>query len=520
MDLCENISTITTNSPVSETWEGYSDELGHYFMCEFASCSVPKFENEFYYDTEVVIIGNGPAAISLSAFLSGVELYYDGIIPHPNQELHERLLNGKNETNLLYEDIDWFAQEFESLIKAGTTPEASFYDTLNHISNNKENYLKVKINKDVYIPHMVIGSGEIGGSWNTYDDQMISLSVSSGMELPGYSIKEFLNSDRNDLRLPAILIREYFQKYVHKMNLAKNFVTNTKVIGIEKLCDISSKTQFWSVTCQKDNLTYTVSCKKVVLAIGKNVVQKLDLKGTYDEDKILYELRDLKSKIRAMQKRETCSTKNFLTSSNNALCLFCTKKINLNLVKVVVIGDGYGAADVVSYCLSMGIQTIHIIKRDKLQMKNHKLSSVSDSMYPEYSSIYRLMMGRIQNPNYIKYLGATVSEIYDDNVVIKTSKGDVCENYTFIVPCIGKKVDNTLQLENFHISNTYRNRHDPTIFGIGSLIGDHYVRECVGGALAVARMILKKTYTTTPESIVTIRDSVQKKIFLFDYANW
>uniref|UniRef100_A0A0K0E9I5 FAD/NAD(P)-binding domain-containing protein n=1 Tax=Strongyloides stercoralis TaxID=6248 RepID=A0A0K0E9I5_STRER len=492
MEFCENSSTITTNSPTSEIWDRFPDDIDNdlYF---FPHCSLSKIENEFYYDTEVIVIGNGPAGIALSAFISGIQPYYDGTPKHSNTLFHQKLLDGKDEVNLLYKDIDWFEKEFQYLIKPGSTAEASFYDVLNksYDEDNNENYLKVRINQDEYIPHLVIGSGEIGGSWNTYDDEMISLSFGSGMDLPGYSMKEFLNCPHLNVRLPARIVKEYFKNYVLKMELDKNFISNTKVLRVEKLCDIRSEKEFWSVTCLKKGelLPYTLTCKKIVLGIGKNVIQKLDLKGVYNEDKIIYELRDLKNKIKYLRKESGWNADNFFNSNELFHYFLCTKKYN-KIIKVIVIGDGYGAADVVSYCLSKGIHIIHVIKRDKLQMKNHKLSSISDSIYPEYSSIYRLMMGRINNPNYVKYLGASISQIYDDDVVIDTPKGKINENYTFIVPCIGKKVDDTLKVKNFNISQTYRSHYDSTIFGIGSLIGDHYVRECVGGAMAVARMII------------------------------
>ncbi|CEF71213.1 Hypothetical protein SRAE_X000054000 [Strongyloides ratti] len=476
MDSCGNSSTISTSSPSSEKWDDFSSDIESPLFLRTRARSILNIEREFYYDTEVIVIGNGPAGIALSAFLSGIQPYYDSTLEHPDSSFHQKLLDGNNEVNLLYRNIDWFEEEFQYLIKPGSTTEASFYDILNVPLNNGDNHslLKIKKGESACIPHLVIGSGNIGGSWNTYDDEMLSLSFDSGLDLPGYSVKEFLNCPHLNVRLPARIIREYFKSYVDKMGLYRNFISNTKVIGIEKLCDVSSKREFWSVTCLNEGslLPHTLTCKKIVLGIGKNVIQKLDLKGVYNEDKIVYELRDLKNKIEYLRKEHTLND-------------------NFNkVIKVIVIGDGYGAADVVSYCLSMGIQTIHVIKRNKLQMKNHKLSSISDSIYPEYSSIYRLMMGRINNPNYVKYLGASISQIYDDDVVIDTPKGKINENYTFIVPCIGKKTDDTLQLNNFKISQTYRSHYDPTIFGIGSFIGDHYVRECVGGAMAVARMLI------------------------------
>uniref|UniRef100_A0A915K9R7 Uncharacterized protein n=1 Tax=Romanomermis culicivorax TaxID=13658 RepID=A0A915K9R7_ROMCU len=51
-----------------------------------------------YIHKDVIIIGNGPSALSLSAFLSGYYPYYDPSIPHPNAVLHEKLLAARDKS--------------------------------------------------------------------------------------------------------------------------------------------------------------------------------------------------------------------------------------------------------------------------------------------------------------------------------------------------------------------------------------------------------------------------------------
>ena len=94
------------------------------------------------------------------------------------------------------------------------------------------------------IPHIVIGNGKPGGSWHHMQPDLETVSLGHWLELPGYPFNQWkMEQDRNrtgDVKSAAIKgnrkrallgeIAQYYNDYVSKMELEKNFLNGVEVV--------------------------------------------------------------------------------------------------------------------------------------------------------------------------------------------------------------------------------------------------------------------------------------------------
>uniref|UniRef100_A0AC35TYI0 Oxidative stress-induced growth inhibitor 2 n=1 Tax=Rhabditophanes sp. KR3021 TaxID=114890 RepID=A0AC35TYI0_9BILA len=497
-----------SDSPISEMSEEYWEYLCSSGEDDFTpeQQQTPTVDKKVVVDADVCIIGNGPAGISLSAFLAGWHPIYDGSSEHPNSKLHHRLLHNNHTPDLLYQDLSWYEDEFPELIKPNVRRTSNLLDTLARPNDGlmlnghkNENTLKVTYNPEAAISHMVLGEGPIGGSWNTYDSEMVSVSLANGMELPGYTFADFLDPQLQNARLPSGVVKNYLQKYVEKLGLEKNFVTSTRVVSLEKVCHTQTGQEYWNVFCEGDGIKYKMSFNKIVIACGKNVIKRLQVScfhnlssntslaglkaalDTFNKTKSL-DVCCMERKTSDYDSDEECFPHNLTTLFS------CRSK-----TKVVVIGDGISAADSVKYCLARGIEVIHVIRKNERQMRSSVIARLSPAIYPEYSAVFNLMIGRTANKNYRRFIRSTVNTIQTNDISISTPIGDVTEKFNLAVACIGRTTSGCLPLSQYQFNHNYQSTQDTSLFAIGSFAGDHFIRYLVGGALEVARTLLNPT---------------------------
>ncbi|KAK5977081.1 Pregnancy-induced growth inhibitor [Trichostrongylus colubriformis] len=421
-------------------------------------------------DVPVIIIGNGPAGLSLSAFLSGVLPYYNPDTPHPDPLMHEKLLENLGQS-LIDQDLEW-CYTLDS-VGGATRPLSVLYDSLVRpgadLGAQIPSRLSWQRDETRRIPHLVLGetpiekkkkkkkrSGDdccllflvVGFTW------LFDLRVAS-RNTPG--AKRFL------FRLPSCAIVEYMKSYVKELGLTKNILPHTKVTSVKKTGDL------WTVSGKrKDGLGFSYTAKHVVLACGKVKNRKLELPTHNPSLPIVYDILSMRSHL--MQD--------------------CTLGTSANDARVVVIGDGISSADAVRLCLEQEIPVLHVMRRTERQLRNTVLSRLSPLHYGEYHSIYRLMIGRDTHPLYEMSYASTVIDVDQKSVItITTPKGNRYEKCSMLMVCIGRMSDLEGMLAEKYTFTGYQSDEDPTLFCAGSFAGDHFVRYVVGGCLDVARSI-------------------------------
>ncbi|EYC16143.1 hypothetical protein Y032_0034g2822 [Ancylostoma ceylanicum] len=415
-------------------------------------------------DVPVIIIGNGPAGLSLSAFLSGILPYYNPATPHPDPSLNEKLLENFDQS-LIDQNLEW-CESLESL-GGSTRPLSVLYDSLVRpgadFGAKISSRLAWQADRSRHISHLVLGETPVGGSWNTYDPEMLAVSFASWLDLPGFSISEWLQGTPLIPRLPSVAIAQYMKCYAEELGLCKNIIPHTRVNSIQKTGDV------WTVTgVRADGSCFSYTSKHVVLACGKMKQRQLELPRRNPALPIVYDALDMKT---YMTNDSTLGT-----SENNA--------------RVVVIGDGISSVDAVRVCLENEIPVLHVMRRTERQLKNTVLSRLSPSQYPEYHLVYRMMIGKDVHPLYERTTASSVVDVDEKSVLtISTPKGNRYEKASMLAVCIGRVCDMEGILPGKYTFSGYQCDQDPTLYSVGSFAGDHFVRFLVGGCLDVARSI-------------------------------
>uniref|UniRef100_A0A8R1IA95 Pyr_redox_2 domain-containing protein n=2 Tax=Caenorhabditis japonica TaxID=281687 RepID=A0A8R1IA95_CAEJA len=424
------------------------------------------------FDTHVLIIGNGPAGIALSAFLSGMQPFYDERHPHQNAVVHEKLL-ANYQLSLIDQDLSW-SSNLTELSQSGR-PLSVLYDMLVRpgadMGSVDPGSLQWKLDKSRDVPHMVIGETKIGGSWNEYDPEMLTVSFSDWMDMPGFTMEQWLGGRPLVKRLPSCAVASYLKRYVENLRIRKKFHQFFVVSSIKKVEDV------WITegTRSTDGRKFVIRSKSVVVACGKTSPKTLQLPNEENcSSRIVYDVRALKEKLDATRKTLS-DVENYDAPSTSTSA------------PVIVVGDGVTSVDCVRHCLERDTPVVHVIRRNLRELRNVTLSRLSPMHYSEYTEIYRMMIGRSSHKNYQRILEANLTSISKFHVEITTPSECIQMPYSSIAVCIGRESHFSKVFESPPSFLDYRSPDDDTLYAVGSFAGDHFVRFLVGGCLRVAQ---------------------------------
>jgi Pyridine nucleotide-disulphide oxidoreductase len=407
---------------------------------------------------DTVVVGNGPGGICVSLALSGWWPYYEG--QHPDPALESRLKGGPS--SLLERDL---ASLSAGLQGRGRIPAGVLFDALMHPEADtgrvRPGALKVRHDPKRAVPHLVLGVGPAGGSWQKMVPGMLSLSPGYWMELPGWSLFEWARSHRRWLdpgaRVARTDVAAYYQDYVDHMGLAPHMRTGVKVTAAAR--DSSG----WVVTAEP------VGGGPVMQRHARHLVLAT---GMYDRPKWLKVPGEDLPFVTHRPPEDGAG----------------------GAGPLLVVGSGLSAADAVLAAWHAGRDVVHASIDDP---EATPMAGLAPDVYPEYRELLEAMQGA-PGGGYEPLLRSRLVEIRPDGTCrLETPGGEVTRRFSQVAVLVGSTPDlsflpaasrgdgETLRVD----PNTLRTE-TPGLYAIGPLAGDNFTRFIPGHAFAVARDLI------------------------------
>ncbi|XP_068972742.1 oxidative stress-induced growth inhibitor 1-like isoform X1 [Bombus flavifrons] len=442
-------------------------------------------DNDVVYK-DVVIIGNGPSGICLSFMLAGNWPYYTGE-PHPADEmltarLHSSTRSGNDDeeccdkTSQEQQQLGnesrchrWHESENTKLRKCqgnsggrglasstrckleclssglegrtGGRPLALLMDQLQHPCvdagldvpslltwKSVEQHPEHKV-----IDHIVLGKGQPGGSWQSMDPNVLTISLNRWMSLPDldirqwemlveseelqkanstegkpscmyYAFQEKPSACKTASRISVGTVAAYYKDYVRRKKLEQYFRCETVVTSVRLCCDSRHHhhPQQQQQQQQQDRYGWIVDgfdkqtgkpfryrCKRVVLATGTtDLSNQLGIAGEDSQlDWVTHDLNKLESRLDHLISHQQHANE--------------VEERRQPIDPVLVIGSGLSAADAIMAVRFHGIPVLHAFRDssnewnksndEKIRTIYDRLQGLPSSMYPEYHKVYEMM---------------------------------------------------------------------------------------------------------------------------------
>ncbi|XP_056374581.1 oxidative stress-induced growth inhibitor 2 isoform X2 [Hyla sarda] len=406
----------------------------------------------------VVIVGNGPSGICLSYMLSGYRPYLSPEALHPNPILHSKLEEAR---------------------------------------------------------HLSILEQDMEGS-------ILTLSLNDWMELPGLKFKDWAMGKRRNIksdRATPAEVASYYKHYVKIMGIQRNFIDNTYITSVVRPYrdpDDSVNQDPEEVSCEESHIDkeneadpkknwevhgyrraadgshkpFCVFAESLVLATGTfDARARLDVLG-----------ENLPYVSHSVAEFEEAVGKGSLSGAVDP---------------VLIVGAGLTAADAVLCAHNNNIPVIHAFRR-RLNDPSLIFKQLPKKLYPEYHKVYHMMCTQVSSaastsyPSYTSYPEHFVLSFKPDMKCVLQNNGGLKKvvkismalvligshpNLFFLkeqgrslghhqnqpITCKG----NPVEVDPY----TYESCKEPSLFALGPLVGDNFIRFLKGGALAITRCL-------------------------------
>ena len=237
-------------------------------------------------------------------------------------------------------------------------------------------------------------------------------------------------------------------------------------------------------TCCSKRNGLVVRAKKLVLACGLTRPKALQVPGE-EYRYVIHTLSVLQSKLHSLKSSDK---------------------------PVVVVGAGISAADAILMCLRNEIHVYHVFYQSLND--NFIFTKLPHQMYHEYHRVWHLMQGLESCDYYTALQQHRVKEFRSEgHCILNNNDSDVSVNVSAAIIMIGSQANidflpehirSTLAMELNQPIDSKHNQVDvdlytsqserfPTLYALGPLVGDNFVRLVYGSGLACARDILYNT---------------------------
>lgn len=189
-------------------------------------------------------------------------------------------------------------------------------------------------------------------------------------------------------------------------------------------------------------------------------------------------------------------------------------QISSNTAPILVVGAGLSAADAVLHALFNSVPVVHAFHQST---SDHKLiyRNMDPKVYSEYVKLFQLMSGKISDPNYTPLPCHTVEQFSPHGVcTLKNNKDNSTRDITishafvliggqanleFLPECmsqqLGVRPDQPIEPKKNPIyldAYTFEAEQFPSLYAMGPLAGDNFVRFILGGALGITKHLREK----------------------------
>ena len=178
---------------------------------------------------------------------------------------------------------------------------------------------------------------------------------------------------------------------------------------------------------------------------------------------------------------------------------------------VLVVGAGLAAADAVLHNLSLGHRVVHVFHQDTGDQRL-LYHTMDPTTYTEYVTLFQKMTGKLKDPSYTPLPQHRVVEFAENGVcTVSSVRGGTSKTLEvslalvliggqaqldFLPECMTRQLGlvpdtpidtkhNPMDLDPY----TFESENFPSLFAMGPLAGDNFVRFVLGGALGISKKL-------------------------------